>query len=125
MQMVASGTQAWMRNGTTGPYMALPGVGAMMAEVHRDALAGIEAGTGTVELGGTEVVDGRPMTVYRFTTTTPARPPVAEASEVTGRGWIGADGLVHKFEANIARPASHIVMTYEYDDSVSITIPPT
>jgi hypothetical protein len=65
------------------------------------------------------------MTVYRFTATTPALGPAGGSSNVTGRGWIGADGLVHNFEADMTEPAAHVVMTYEYDDSIAIPIPPT
>jgi hypothetical protein len=129
MQMVIAGERVWMRMATAGPFMEMPAaMGAAtrrVPEFEADFLRQLDDGTATFTRAGTESLGGRPMTVFNLTATAPPGAMPGPPSPVTGKVWIGADGLVHKFEGDTSRPAAHVTLLYEYDDSITITIPPT
>ena len=129
MQMTVAGERVWMRMGTAGAYREMPvAIGAATSRVPQfeaEFLRQLDTGEATFTRAASEPLDGQPMTVFNLTATAPPGMSPGPPSPVTGRVWIAADGLVRKFDGDASRPAAHVTILYEYDDSITITIPPT
>lgn len=127
MHMLVAGERAWQRTSAAAPWVRLPFGMPAMANAQFDQMiaSSLEAGETTVEHVGAEPLDGRPMNVYRIVSRAPGTSPGAPGGTVTGRTWIGTDGLAHKFEGELGAPTpAHITILYEYDDSIAIELPP-
>lgn len=123
MHMLVAGPRVWNRMSESAPWMPLPLPNPSM-DMDAAILRSIEDGSAQISREGPATLDGRPMTTYRVVSTAPVMAPGAgPGSTVTGRSWIGADGLAYKFEGDMVSPAAHVTITYEYDDSITIDVP--
>lgn len=130
MGMVMSGETAWLKPPTSTSWTPVPAAAAnrfgQMPSTERDILAAMAAGRASFERAGEETLDGRPTTVYRTRWTDAPSATRQSPHTINGRVWLGSDGRMVKFESDAnATNQGHVVMTFEYDDSITITTPPT
>jgi hypothetical protein len=121
------GVGAWQKTG--GQWQAVPG-GAAVAESILGALdasnideLGVSLVVDKIQALPPEILDGKPMRVYQFVTTTNI---TGTAIEGTSKLWIGAtDGLPYKSDGTSGSGASLTKNTsvYEYDSSIKIDAP--
>ncbi len=118
MDLLIAGNRSFRRNAPTAEWVPMPtGAPAQQSQdMTREILTGLESGQGEITRDGEEVRDGRPMTIYRMSY------PFAGGT-VNSRAWVGADGLVYHSESE-TQSGSHMVMDYEYDDTITIEVPP-
>ncbi len=122
----------YIKDPASGKWTAVPGMESLYSSVfdaidpnHIDELIK-EISIDNFKSLGTDSLNGKPMRVYQYTTTTTQ---AGITSTGTTKIWIGvSDGLPYKSEADgevvgQAGSKSHTVTTYEYDPSITIEPP--
>jgi hypothetical protein len=122
--MLAIGNQVWGRQHTGDRWMAAPPNAAGGAgEIEQRMVEAIESGALRAERIGPDQTSNREAMIYAITWSLPAVGPQAGGT-MTGRVWIGSNGLALRFQGRTDRPAESTVdMTYDYDDSIDIQPP--
>ncbi|MBK8170291.1 MAG: hypothetical protein IPK60_08075 [Sandaracinaceae bacterium] len=121
---VVSGARIWTRNSPTAPFHPdSEGAVIEMRQIEEQISAALANAEGSFERLGDQAIDGHPCTIFHFAgtvTLAPATPP----RTVDGHVWLGNDGLAYKLQGTVqgSSPLT-IEATYEYNDSLTITLP--